>query len=249
MHIRMPPRRARSPPRDNDDRNNDRDDRQDRQRQRTAENGDLVDLVKQLVQTVQQQNELLHRTAPEPVQPARNNDNNQHERMLDRFLRFQPPRFFGEPDDRKAENWVAVLEKIFRVLQCGEGEKVEFAIFLMEGAACAWWRMVELKWAEEGTERVWTNFKVEFMRKFIPQVVKDAREKEFMSLVQAGSNVAQYEANFIRLLPYAAHIMADERRKVQRFIQGLRPELQWAMMAMDCEGYAKVVEKALAVEA
>ena len=35
------------------------------------------------------------------------------DKTLTRFLRFNPPRFKGEPDDRKAESWIQEIKKIF----------------------------------------------------------------------------------------------------------------------------------------
>ena len=35
------------------------------------------------------------------------------DRMITKFLRFNPPNFGGEPDDRKAEAWLLAIEKIF----------------------------------------------------------------------------------------------------------------------------------------
>ncbi|KAL0367280.1 UNVERIFIED_CONTAM: Transposon Tf2-11 polyprotein [Sesamum radiatum] len=36
------------------------------------------------------------------------------DQALERFLRFQPPKFLGEPDDYKAESWLDEIEKIFK---------------------------------------------------------------------------------------------------------------------------------------
>ena len=119
--------------------------------------------------------------------------------MITRFLMFKPPNFDGEPDDRKAEAWLLAVEKIFRVLNCSDVQKVNQATYLLEGTAFHWWEIIERKWEGERIEKTWTPFRKEFLRKFIPQVVKDTREREFMRLIQGSLSVVQYEAEFNRL--------------------------------------------------
>ena len=48
------------------------------------------------------------------------NEEATEDKLLSRFLRFNPPRFKGEPDDRKAEVWLSEVKKIFRVLNYTE---------------------------------------------------------------------------------------------------------------------------------
>ena len=149
--------------------------------------------------------------------------------MLSKFLWFNPPSFDGEPDDRKAESWLFAIEKIFRVLNYTDVQKVKYATYLFDGAACHWWVIVERKWERDEVEISWEQFREEFLRKFILQVVRDMREKEFMRLIQESLTVAKYEAEFNRLIHYALHILADEQRRRKKFIEGLKLDLRRAV--------------------
>ena len=169
--------------------------------------------------------------------------------MLTRFLIFNPPSFNGEPDDRKAESWLFSVEKTFRVLNYIDEQKIKFATYLFEGSACHWWAIIERKWERNGVENSWEQFREEFLRKFIPQVVKDLREKEFMRLIQGSLTVAKYEAEFNRLIQYAPHVMADEERKRKKFIEGLRLELRRAVAINRPQDYDSAVETAMELEA
>ena len=168
--------------------------------------------------------------------------------MMARFLRFNPPRFDGEPDDRRAEFWLAEVEKIFRVLNYSDPRKVKYATYLFEGAACHWWAVVERRWERDEIEGTWRQFREEFLKKYIPQVVRDLREKEFMRLIQGPLTVAKYEAEFNRLIQYAPHILADEERRRKRFIEGLRPDLRRAVTISRTRDYDTAVETAMELE-
>ncbi|KAL3834244.1 hypothetical protein ACJIZ3_008980 [Penstemon smallii] len=170
------------------------------------------------------------------------------DQTLERFLRFQPPKFFGEPDDQKAELWLSEMENIFCVLNYTDAQKINLATFRLEDSARHWWRVVEERWRVEDTPRMWDNFVIEFNTKFIPQVVRNRREREFMDLTQSMLTVSQYEARFTRLIQYAPHYQNDEDRKVRKFIEGLKLELRWALLSTDITTYSKAVEKALQVE-
>ncbi|KAK4421794.1 hypothetical protein Salat_2130000 [Sesamum alatum] len=65
------------------------------------------------------------------------------DQALERFLRFQPPKSFGEPDDYKAESWLDETENIFKVLRYDDEQKISFSTFRFEEAAhnCGeWWK-------------------------------------------------------------------------------------------------------------
>ena len=89
----------------------------------------------------------------------------------------------------------------------------------------------------------------EFKRKYIPKVVRNAREAEFMALIKGHKNVAEYEAEFAGLVQYAPYILHDEERKTQKFIDGLKPDLRWALATWDLEEYTRAVDKALKLKA
>ncbi|MQL93980.1 hypothetical protein Taro_026629, partial [Colocasia esculenta] len=68
--------------------------------------------------------------------------------------------------------------------------------------------------------------------KYIPEHVQDYMEQEFLTLTQGSMSVLEYEAKFAELSKYAPHIVADERRKVKKFIMGLKPSLRTRLVAL-----------------
>ena len=55
------------------------------------------------------------------------------------FERRNPPRFKGDFDRKGAQHWIREIEKIFRVVQCEEAEKVVFATYTLAEEAEDWW--------------------------------------------------------------------------------------------------------------
>ncbi|MQL90171.1 hypothetical protein Taro_022761 [Colocasia esculenta] len=81
-------------------------------------------------------------------------------------------------------------------------------------------------------EVAWTEFVRLFRAKYIPEHVQDRMEQEFLTLTQGSMSVLKYEARFAELSKYAPHIVADERRKVKKFIMGLKPSLRARLVAL-----------------
>ena len=109
---------------------------------------------------------------PQPVQPEGGQMHHAHRE----FRSYNPPKFVGG-DDVKAEHWLAEIEEIFEVCQCTPQEMARFAAFLLQGPAKNWWNGVKLNLQATGEELVWDVFVREFKEKYIPQVVRNRRER------------------------------------------------------------------------
>ena len=60
-------------------------------------------------------------------------------RMLETFLRNHPPTFKGRYDPDGAQTWLKEVERIFRVMQCSEVQKVRFGTHMSAEEADDWW--------------------------------------------------------------------------------------------------------------
>ena len=49
----------------------------------------------------------------------------------------------------EAEKWIIEIEKVFRVLECSEGEKVAYVAYMLRGDAYDWWWLEEEKRGQE----------------------------------------------------------------------------------------------------
>ena len=82
-------------------------------------------------------------------------------------------------------------------------------------------------------EVTWGDFIRLFKSKYISEHVQDKMEQDFLSLTQGSMMVLEYEAKFAELSRYVPHIMIDERRKVKKFVMGLRPSLRTRLVAFN----------------
>ncbi|XP_071905699.1 uncharacterized protein [Coffea arabica] len=63
------------------------------------------------------------------------------DRVLERFLKFGPPKFYGGSEPEVAEGWWERISDIFAALNYAEERQVAFATFQFEGAARSWWNL------------------------------------------------------------------------------------------------------------
>nr|XP_027083562.1 uncharacterized protein LOC113705852 [Coffea arabica] len=77
---------------------------------------------------------LADRQGPEQFNQLGRQDRGE-DRALERFLKFNPPNFLGEPDPEIAENWLERMSNIFAALDYTENRRMNFATFQFEGLA------------------------------------------------------------------------------------------------------------------
>ncbi|GFS30827.1 hypothetical protein Acr_00g0014390 [Actinidia rufa] len=153
--------------------------------------------------------------------------------IVKQFLKLKPPTFSGEMDPVKANEWLLEMEKNFRLLRCGEQQKVEIGSYLLTGAASRWWNLKGVR--EPGMN--WARFKVIFREKYVPRALQNAKCAEFKHLKQTGKPIAEYEATFTNLAEYAPHLVATE--------YGLRYEIKRVIRPLVLPTYVDVLDRAI----
>ncbi|XP_052173738.1 uncharacterized protein LOC127789029 [Diospyros lotus] len=156
-------------------------------------------------------------------------------------------------DPCESEYWVEQIEKIFDFIGCDEEDKVSCATFQLRDEADQWWKTMQraLRSPERQSEPnvSWARFKELFNAKYFPLCKKMEKSQEFMNLQQTkGMSVAQYEDRFTRLIKYMPIYNLDEEAKAQKFLGGLKMEIQQALSFFGPRTYAEVVFQAQTVE-
>ena len=164
--------------------------------------------------------------------------------IVKQFLKLKPPTFSGEMDPVKANEWLIEMEKNFRLLRCGEQQKVEIGSYLLTGAASRWWNLKGVR--EPGM--IWARFKVIFREKYVPRALQNAKCAEFEQLKQTGKTIAEYEAAFTNLAEYAPHLVSTDEMRARRFEDGLRYEIKRVIRPLVLPTYADVLDRAIIVE-
>jgi hypothetical protein len=146
-------------------------------------------------------------------------------RMLETFLRNHPPTFKGRYDPDGAQTWLKEIERVFRVMQCTDDQKVGFGTHMLAEEADDWW--VSLL----PTLDTWAVFRREFLNRYFPEDVRGRKAIEFLELKQGYMTVTEYAAKFVELAKFYPHYTVEnaEFSKCIKFENGLRSDIKQAI--------------------
>ncbi|TYK29838.1 DNA/RNA polymerases superfamily protein [Cucumis melo var. makuwa] len=126
----------------------------------------------------------------------------------------------------KAQMWLTSIEIIFRYMKCPEDQKVQCAVFFLEDRGTVWWETAERMLEDDVSKITWEQFKENFYAKFFSANVKHAKLQKFLNLEQADMTVEQYDAEFDMLSRFTLDVVRDEAARTEKFVRGLRLDLQ-----------------------
>ncbi|KAL0536812.1 hypothetical protein IC582_025774 [Cucumis melo] len=171
--------------------------------------------------------------APVPVAPQFVPDQLSAEaKHLRDFRKYNPTTFDGSLEDpTRAQMWLSSLETIFRYMKCPEDQKVQCAVFMLTDRGTAWWETTERMLGGDVSQITWQQFKESFYAKFFSASLRDAKRQEFLNLEQGDMTVEQYDAEFDMLSRFAPEMIATEAARADKFVRGLRPDIQGLVRA------------------
>ncbi|KAA0041507.1 putative polyprotein [Cucumis melo var. makuwa] len=129
--------------------------------------------------------------------------------------------------------------------QCPDDQKVQCIVFMLTDKGIAWWETVERMLGSNVRHITWEQFKKSFYVKFFSSSLRDAKWQKFLNLEQGNRTVEQYEANFDMLSCFASEMITIEAARVDKFIRGLRLEIQGLVQAFRPASHADVLRLAV----
>ncbi|KAL0561767.1 hypothetical protein IC582_002208 [Cucumis melo] len=127
--------------------------------------------------------------------------------------------------------WLSSLETIFRYMKCPEDQKVQCAVFMLTDRGTAWWETTERMLGGDVSQITWQQFKESFYAKFFSASLRDAKRQEFLNLEHGDMTVEQYDAEFDMLSRFAPEMIATEAARADKFVRGLRLDIQGLVRA------------------
>ncbi|KAL0539426.1 hypothetical protein IC582_023638 [Cucumis melo] len=127
--------------------------------------------------------------------------------------------------------WLSSLETIFRYMKCPKDQKVQCAVFMLTDRGTAWWETTERMLGGDVSQITWQQFKESFYAKFFSASLRDAKRQEFLNLEQGDMTVEQYDAEFDMLSRFAPEMIATEAARADKFVRGLRLDIQGLVRA------------------
>ncbi|KAL3726576.1 hypothetical protein ACJRO7_031474 [Eucalyptus globulus] len=165
-------------------------------------------------------------------------------KLVEQFLKLNPPRFTGAGDPEAATLWIQNLEKAFTLLMCTEEEKVILVIYQLQGNASTWWRAAKRVVFPKGVVPVWNAFFRAFNGKYFSGSTREQKMEEFQCLRQGMMTVDQYKAKFAKLSQYAPKLVEDLEDRARRFENGLQLELKNPLVPFDLKDYNELYGRA-----
>ena len=168
---------------------------------------------------------------------------------LSAFTKLNPPTFSGSYIHEDPQTFVDEVSWICRGLGCSPTRMVQFAAFRLRDVARGWYETMLLARPAGSPLLAWDEFIELFLAHFFPQSVRDSRVCEFETLVQIEQmSVMEYNIQFMRLSRYAPHLVATEKLRVQRFLEGLKSYLFRAIARHGDMTYDQALNRALTIE-
>ncbi|KAA0038842.1 gag-protease polyprotein [Cucumis melo var. makuwa] len=119
-----------------------------------------------------------------------------------------------------------------RYMKYPEDQKVQCAVFMLTDRGIAWWKTVERMLGGDVGQITWEQFMDSFYAKFFYASLRDAKWQEFLNLEQDDRTVEQYDAEFDMLSHFAPEMVATEAARVDKFVRGLRLDIQGLVRAL-----------------
>ncbi|KAL0550022.1 hypothetical protein IC582_014518 [Cucumis melo] len=116
-------------------------------------------------------------------------------------------------------------------MKCPEDQKVQCAVFMLTDRGTAWWETTEKMLGGDVSQITWQQFKESFYAKFFSASLRDTKRQEFLNLEQGDMTVEQYDAEFDMLSRFAPEMIATEAARADKFVRGLRLDIQGLVRA------------------
>ncbi|XP_059636154.1 uncharacterized protein LOC132278379 [Cornus florida] len=159
-----------------------------------------------------------------------------------------PTLFEGGLDPFVADSFIDRVEKHINAMNLATDKlKIILATYNFIGDTEIWWKIV--LHTHDLDTMTYDSFKKLYYEKYFLALKRRELNKEFDRLKQGNMTVTEYENKFTSLLRFAPGIANDEEGKIEKFIDGLDLTIRPIIAVLEPTEYAKVVRKALVVEA
>ena len=153
-------------------------------------------------------------------------------------------------ESEKAEFWLEKLERVLKEVRCPPDQRASCAVSLLQGEAYDWWKLM-LKSPRIPNPMTWEFFVQEFRTKYVTEMYRDSKWKQFLNLKQRSLSVAEYEKEFSHLRKYAPELVLTEAFRCRQFEDGLHDSIKRylaPMTSLQTMNFYQLVQAAMKVE-
>ena len=116
----------------------------------------------------------------------------------------------------KAKFWLEKLQRILEEVRCPPDQRVLCAVSLLQSKAYDWWKLV-LRGPRIPNPMTWEFFVQEFNAKYVTEIYRESKWKQFLNLKQRNLSVAEYEKAFNHLSKYTLELVLIEAFRCRQF--------------------------------
>ena len=110
-------------------------------------------------------------------------------------------------------------------VRCLPDQRVTCVVSLLQGGAYDWWKLV-LRSPGLPDPIPWELFIQEFRSKYVYDMYKETKWKQFLNLKQRNLSVAEYEKEFNHLSKYAPESVLTEVFRCRQFEDGINESIK-----------------------
>ena len=110
-------------------------------------------------------------------------------------------------------------------VRCPPDQRVTFTVSLLQGSAYDWWKLV-LRSPRLPDPIPWEFFIQEFRVKYVSDMYRETKWKQFLNLKQRNLSMAEYEKEFSHLSKYAPESVLTEVFRCRQFNDGLNESIK-----------------------
>ena len=120
----------------------------------------------------------------------------------------------------KADLWLEKLQRIVEEVRCLLNQRVTCVVSLLQGSVYDWWKLV-LRCLRLPDPIPWEFFIQDFRAKYVSDMYREIKWKQFMNLKQRNLSVVEFEKEFNHLSKYAAESVLTKAFWCRQFEDGL----------------------------
>ena len=146
---------------------------------------------------------------------------------VDMVRRHGAEEFHGSnmEESDKAEFWLEKLQRIVDEVRCPPDQRVTCVVSLLQGSAYDWWKLV-LRSPRLPDPIPWEFFIQEFKAKYVSDMYKETKWKQFLNLKQRNLSVAEYEKEFSHLSKYVPEPVLTKAFRCRQIEDGLNESIK-----------------------
>ena len=169
---------------------------------------------------------------------------------IDTIRRHGLVEFHGSSKLAKAEFWLEKLERVLEEVRCPPDHRVSCTVSLLQSEAHDCWKLV-LRSLRIPNPMTWEFFFKEFRAKYLTEMYRDSKWKQFLNLKQRNLSVAENEKEFSNLSKYAPELVLTEAFRCRQFEDGLHDSIKRylePMTSLQIVDFYQLVQAAMKVE-